>query len=99
VAAGEPAFRPQGSGGLVERYEELRRRVLDGQADGLRLGLAVLQRQGMVAWVQAWDGLSASVVPPSPSPPSRPAASAVSGSVVAVLASMTLACVGVGGAI
>jgi hypothetical protein len=97
VAAGEPAARSQGSGGLVERYEELRRRVLGGQPDGFRLGLAVLQRQGMIAWLRAWDDLDAVVVRPPSQSSAVPTASVVSESVVAVLASMTMACAGVGG--
>lgn len=97
MAAGEPAARLDGGGGgLMERYEELRRRVLGGQPDGFRLGLAILQRQGMSAWMRAWDDLGqpvggTPVFPPPPSPP------AVSQSVVSVLASMTLACAAAGG--
>jgi hypothetical protein len=96
VAAGEPAARYEGSGGLVERYEELRRRVLGGQPDGFRLGLAVLQRQGLAAWLRAWDDLGAVVTTSKSTPPEVSAASAASDKVVAVLASMTLACAGVG---
>ena len=97
MAAGEPAAPPQASGTLVERYEELRRRVLGGQPDGFRLGLAILQRQGMTAWLRAWDDLGAVVTPPKSQLPDVPTASAVPESVVAVLASMTLVCAGVGG--
>lgn len=50
--------------------------------------MAVLRRRGMVAWMRAWDGLPAT---PSPSP----ALSVPPGGepLVAVLASMALACV------
>jgi len=62
VAAAEPAAGRSDSG-QVERYELLRRRVLCGEPDGFRLGLAVLQRQGMAAWLKAWDGLDAVETP------------------------------------
>lgn len=84
MAAGEPASAAEG---LVERYEELRRRALDGQADGWRLGLAVLQRQGVAAWIHAWDAVA-----PTPVPARSTPAPAGSEQVVAVLASMALAC-------
>ena len=43
-----------GDGADVERYEQLRRRALGGDAAGWRLGLAVLQRHGVAAWTRAW---------------------------------------------
>jgi hypothetical protein len=96
VAAGEPAAPGSNAGG-VERYELLRRRVLDGQPDGFRLGLAVLQRQGMAAWLRAWDDLGAAEAAPRPQPPGDGATTVASDEVVAVLASMTLACAGARG--
>jgi hypothetical protein len=58
----------------------------------------VLQRQGLAAWLRAWEGLSSAVTrPTSMLPPEVPAGSVASDMVVAVLASMTLACVRVGG--
>lgn len=42
MAAGEARARPEAGPGLLERYKELRRRVLGGHLDGFRLGLAVL---------------------------------------------------------
>jgi len=95
VAAAEPAAGRSDSG-QVERYELLRRRVLCGEPDGFRLGLAVLQRQGMAAWLKAWDGLDAVETPRVSSPPDLDK-SLASESVVAVLASMTLICAGVRG--
>jgi hypothetical protein len=76
-------------GGDVERYEALRRRALDGEASGWRLGLAVLERQGVAAWLRAWQETA-------PSPPARPAATASVGGdeLVGVLATMALACLG-----
>jgi hypothetical protein len=38
---------------LVARYEELRSQVLGGS--GRELGLVLLLRQGMRAWVEAWS--------------------------------------------
>src|SRR5215471_13813680 len=38
----------------VERYEDLRRDVI-GHAGGHRLGLALFQREGMKAWLDAWS--------------------------------------------
>jgi len=96
VAAGEPATPGNNAGG-VERYEQLRRRALGGQPDGFRLGLAVLQRQGMAAWLRAWDDLGAVEPAPRPRPPGAARTTMASDEVVAVLASMTLACAGAGG--
>jgi hypothetical protein len=93
VAAGEPAWRHD-EGGLVERYEELRRRVFGGEPDGFRLGLAVLQRQGMVAWLRAWEELGSVTSSPAPAPGASPVG--ILSDVVAVLATMTLASAGVG---
>jgi hypothetical protein len=36
----------------VEHYEQLRARALANQADGFRLGLAVLVDKGMAAWIK-----------------------------------------------
>ncbi len=89
MTAGEPAAEPDTGSG--QRYEQLRRRALDGEPGGARLGLAVLQRQGVAAWMAAWSDLGAATPPDQP-PPSGATADAV----VAVLASMALACAGVG---
>jgi hypothetical protein len=94
VPAGEPATG-SGDGELVERYEQLRRRVLNGEPDGFRLGLAVLQRQGLAAWLRAWDDLGAVANPPTSTSPDVPTGPVASDMVVAVLASMTLACAGI----
>jgi hypothetical protein len=65
VVTGEDAA----SESLVERYEELRRRALGGEPDGWRLGLAVLQRQGVAAWMQVWDGIAPAAGERGSSPP------------------------------
>lgn len=72
----------------VERYERLRACALSGEPDGHRLGLALLERRGVVAWSRAWQS-----VPASP-PPAHPAVepSSAAGELVGVLASMALAC-------
>ncbi len=71
----------------MERYEQLRRRALGGEASGWRLGLALLQRRGVAAWARAW----LTTAPVAPAPP--PVVSPVDGDgVVGVLAPMALAC-------
>jgi len=76
-----------GDGADVERYEQLRQRALGGDAAGWRLGLAVLQRHGVVAWIRARQ----STVPLAPLRPAAAAPVAGDG-VVGVLATMALAC-------
>ncbi|MCA1673707.1 MAG: hypothetical protein LC799_16405, partial [Actinobacteria bacterium] len=57
-----------------------------------RLRLAVLQREGLAAWIGAWKEIGGAA------PPRRPAQAAqASDAVVAVLASMALACAGSNG--
>jgi hypothetical protein len=38
----------------IERYEDLRHHVID-HGGGHRLGLALFQREGMKAWLDAWS--------------------------------------------
>ncbi len=52
------------------RYEKLRSQAIDGQAQVARYGLAVMLRQGMAAWMDAWSKL--------PQPSSSPSVSAES---------------------
>lgn len=81
----------EGDGGDVERYERLRACALAGEADGWRLGLALLEWRGVAAWARAWQ----STAPASPAPsPARPALEppAGAGEIVGLLASMALAC-------
>jgi hypothetical protein len=75
--------------GDIERYEALRRRAMEGEESGWRLGLAVLQRQGVAAWLRIAQGVAA----PSPL---RPAGDLPVGSdaLVRALTTMALACVG-----
>jgi hypothetical protein len=55
-------------GGLVERYEELRRQFLE-HCGAQAQGLALFMRRGMRAWMQAWSQCAAppSRLPPAPS--------------------------------
>jgi hypothetical protein len=86
---------PSGGPGDVERYEQLRRRALLGEPSGWRLGLALLERRGVVAWARAWRGTT-----PEPAAPPVTALAvdglAVGDELVGALASMALASV-VGG--
>ena len=66
----------------------LRARALYGDASGWRLGLAVLERRGVVAWTRAW-----STATPVPTAATQPEPVAVSDELVGALASMALACV------
>jgi hypothetical protein len=60
--------------------------ALGGKPAG-RLGLALLQRRGVVAWTRAWPSAA-------PAPPARPdvAAPPADEEIVGVLATMALAC-------
>jgi hypothetical protein len=60
----------------VERYEQLRARVVSGEPDCFRLGLAMLERRGVVAWSRAWQATA-----PAPAP-AVPAAGAPRAAVV-----------------
>jgi hypothetical protein len=72
----------------VARYEQLRARVLDGDPAGWRLGLAVLEHRGVVAWTRAWSRTAPAPMRAAPAEPM-----AVSDELVDALASMALACV------
>jgi hypothetical protein len=80
----EPAGGPRD----VERYEQLRAQALDGDPGGWRLGLALLERCGVVAWTRAWQTTT-----PAPARPAIAASAADGDQLVGVLASMALACV------
>ena len=57
ASAGEPRE-------LTERYEELRAEVVARRPAGRGLGLALFVREGMAAWVHAWER----VAEPAPRP-------------------------------
>lgn len=96
MPAAEAAARGD-KGDLMGRYEELRRRALGGEPGGFRFGLAVLQRQGLAGWLRAWDQLGIVADRAVSTPADSPSTGMASDTVVAVLASMTLACAGMGG--
>ncbi|HTP23027.1 MAG TPA: hypothetical protein VMA77_17060 [Solirubrobacteraceae bacterium] len=79
---------PPGARDEIARYEQLRAQALDGDPGGWRLGLAVLEHRGVVAWARAWSTTA-------PAPPRVPAAgpAAVTDELVGALASMALECV------
>lgn len=82
--------RAAGGGVDVERYEQLRRRALDGEAEGWRLGLGVLCHRGVAAWLRAWH-----TTVPTPAAVAPAAANRVgSDELVGVLASMAFAATG-----
>ena len=80
-----------GSNEDVERYEALRHHALVGETSGWRLGLAVLERQGVAAWLRAWRSIA-------PTPLARPSTDVpVAGDeLVGALATMALACIAKG---
>jgi hypothetical protein len=78
---------PPGGPRDVERYEQLRAQALEGDPSGLRLGLALLERRGVVAWTRAWQTTT------SPARPALTTPAANNDQLVGVLASMALACV------
>jgi hypothetical protein len=67
----------------------LRHRALHGECDGWRLGLAVLQRKGVAAWIHAWGDLA-----PAPARRASSPSPEHCTELVAVLASMALGVAG-----
>ena len=79
---------PGGGPRDVERYEQLRAQALEGDPSGWRLGLALLERRGVVAWTRAWQTTT-----PAPARLAITTPAADNDQLVGVLASMALACV------
>ena len=78
----------------TERYETLRRYVLEGRSElqTQPLGLALLMAKGMAGWMKQWSRLAQATAPP-PSPAARPDGCAPDGwqqQLTLVLAQMTL---------
>jgi hypothetical protein len=73
----------------VDGYEQLRRRVLDGDVAGWRMGLAIVQHRGLAAWLRVRRSVA-----PAAAPVAVSALAGGSGGVgdqlVAVLAGMAL---------
>jgi hypothetical protein len=78
-----------GSGELVARYEELRARILGGDVPG-GLGLALLMRRGVAAWIEGWSTVPALPRCPPAGAAVPPLPGALLGEVVLVLAGMAL---------
>ena len=76
----------------AERYEALRAHAAPRRAPASREGLAVLLRQGVAAWMEAWSRLAAPPAPPVQTERRRPSPlpDEASAEVVRVLAAMTL---------
>ena len=76
----------------MDGYERPGARALGGDADGWRLGLAVLQQRGLAAWLRARQATVPTVSPPTPGRAGSPSAGGwVDGELVGLLASMALA--------
>jgi hypothetical protein len=73
----------------VARYETLRGRAIGGETSGWRLGLAIVQRRGVAAWLRAAEAIT---VAAAPSRPTGEVPVADGDELVGVLASMALAC-------
>ena len=73
----------------MARYETLRGRAIGGETSGWRLGLAVVQRRGVAAWLRAAEVITVAAVP---SRPTGEVPVAGGDELVGVLASMALAC-------
>lgn len=73
---------------LREGYEVLRDEALQGRARGL--GLALLLREGMAAWIRAGERAIPAPVPSRPARPEPGLPDGVHGGVVTVLAGMAL---------
>jgi hypothetical protein len=78
------------TGAGVERYEQLRRHAIDGEPCGFRLGLALLERHGVIAWSREWESTIPTRVRSAEA--IEPVATGVE--LVGVLASMALAAAG-----
>jgi hypothetical protein len=89
VPTAEEADERAPDGVDVQRYEQLRRRALGGEAEGWRLGLGVLCHRGVAVWLRAWRTTAPTAV-------AAPAVADRVGSdeLVGVLASMALAATG-----
>jgi hypothetical protein len=74
----------------VQRYEQLRARVLAGEPSGWRLGLVLLQRRGLAAWTRAWPASAPATLAPAAA--NAVPARAGDQEIVEVLAGMALAC-------
>ena len=81
-----------GADELRDRYEELRRQVLGARSGEPTVGLGVLVRQGMAAWMTVVSGIADQPVtaPLAQQPPRSDMPRAVKDEVVVLLAGMAL---------
>lgn len=77
----------------VDAYEQLRGHALDGDGQGWRLGLAVVARRGVAGWMRAVDVLPARSGVAAVAEPRSVPVTPGDQPLVALLASMALACV------
>lgn len=75
----------------MDGYERLRARALDGEPDGWRLGLGLLQQRGVAAWLRVRQAAMPTVSPPTPTRAGSPIAAGMDAELVGLLASMALA--------
>lgn len=91
---GEPSHRvsEQLASEHADRYESLRHHIIEHQASAAHDGLAVLVRQGVAGWMEAWNKVPAPPTRPTQQKPIRPwtLPNDTSAEVVRILASMTL---------
>jgi len=76
------------------RYEQLRRQILE-EPQGSGWGRALLQRRGLVAWMQAWPsdeeaGPEEATGPAEPSTPATPLPIGLCGEITRILVNMIL---------
>lgn len=88
-----PLFTADSSRNLLARYEELRRRVVQGQGGAVRSRL-LLEQRGLAEWMRAW--MADADVEMTPLPPAQDASQRApsfdQSEVTMVLATMTLHC-------
>jgi hypothetical protein len=77
------------AGEARQRYEELRKEALADQGAGAGLGLALLLRKGLAAWLRAWAQCAP---PPAPVPgsPNEPFLPSPRNEAILILAAMAL---------
>jgi hypothetical protein len=81
----------------VDGYEQLRQRVLAGDVNGWRMGLAVLQHRGVAAWLRVRQGIRCVDAPPTPAAATPTVAAGIANQLVAMLAGMALGAAAVRG--
>jgi hypothetical protein len=83
-------------GSDVEDYEQLRDRALRGDTGGWRLGLAVVERRGVAAWLRVRAAATVAAPVPAPARAGRPVLADAADEIVCVLAAMALGALAAG---